>query len=254
MSRTPINETSSSNEVFASSESSSLHELVGVLYIVSTPIGNLEDMSFRAVRILKEVNRIAAEDTRHTGRLLKHFEIDGQLESYHDHNKEAKTPFLLRCLKAGENLAVVTDAGTPGISDPAFYLVRAAVEAGIPISPVPGPTAAIAALVASGLPTDRFVFEGFLPPKKGRKTRLDVLADEPRTIILYESPHRLEKTLSDLQQVMGDRQIVIAREITKKFEEWIRGTLSEVIEITSQRSIKGECVLLIHGRGKKVKQ
>ena len=225
----------------------------GTLYIVSTPIGNLEDMTLRAIRMLKEADIVAAEDTRHSGLLLKHFGIDARLESYHDHNKEGKTPVLIGRLEAGESIAVITDAGTPGISDPAFYLVRAAVEANIPVSPVPGPTAAMAALVASGLPTDRFCFEGFLPPKKGRRTRLESLAIEPRTVILYESPLRLRRTLEDLNQCMGDRQVVIAREITKKFEEWIRGTLTEVLSAICDRTLKGECVIVLHGQGKKKK-
>ena len=223
----------------------------GTLYIVSTPIGNLEDMTLRAIRVLKEAHLVAAEDTRHSGLLLKHFNIEARLESYHDHNKEGKTPLLIGRLEAGENVAVITDAGTPGVSDPAFYLVRAAVEAGIPVSPVPGPSAALAALVASGLPTDRFCFEGFLPPKKGRKTRLETLATEPRTVILYESPLRMKRTLEDLLQFMGDRKVVIAREMTKKFEEWIRGTLTEVLIAIGDRQLKGECVIVIHGQGKK---
>jgi len=223
----------------------------GTLYIVSTPIGNLEDITLRALRILGEVDTVAAEDTRHTGRLLKHFEITARLESYHDHNKEGKTPHLIKRLSNGESIAVVTDAGTPGISDPAFYLVREAVKHNISISPIPGPTAAVAALVASGLPTDRFVFEGFLPPKKGRKTRLETLKTEPRTMIFYESPHRLLRTLRDLESHMGSRQVVIAREITKKFEEWIRGPLDQVLLQLAERSIKGECVIVLHGQGKK---
>lgn len=223
----------------------------GTLSIVSTPIGNLEDITLRALRILREADTVTAEDTRHTGRLLKHFEISARLESYHDHNKESKTPHLIRRLIEGEHIAVVTDAGTPGISDPAFYLVREAAKHHIFISPIPGPTAAVAALVASGLPTDRFVFEGFLPPKKGRKTRLESLQTEPRTMIFYESPHRIMRTLNDLYLYFGDRPVVIAREMTKKFEEWIRGSLAEVIARISERSIKGECVIVLQGQGKK---
>ncbi len=223
----------------------------GTLFLVSTPIGNLEDMSFRAIRILREVDYIAAEDTRHTGRLLQHFDIQARMESYHDHNKEGKTPRQLEYLKTGKNIAVVTDAGTPGISDPAFYLVRAAISQDITISPIPGPTAAIAALVASGLPTDRFVFEGFLPPKKGRQTRLKTLVDEPRSIIIYESPRKLMRTLTDLHTHLGDRPAVIAREITKKFEECIRGTLGQLAAQSENTTIKGECVIIIQGQGKK---
>ena len=223
----------------------------GMLYLVSTPIGNLEDITFRALRILKEVDIIAAEDTRRTGLLLKHFNIKSSLESYYDYNKEKKTPYLLNQLSKGRNVAVVSDAGTPGISDPAYYLVKRAIEASIPISPVPGATAAMASITASGLPTDRFVFEGFLPQKKGRKKRLKQLESETRTIILYESPHRLLRTLNDLFTSIGNRQVTICRELTKKFEEILRGSLSEIIEIFSNRKVQGEIVLVIQGHQKK---
>ena len=219
----------------------------GILYIVSTPIGNLEDMSLRAVRILKEVDVVAAEDTRRTGLLFQHFGIENRLESYFDHNKEKKGPFLINRLLEGDAIAVVSDAGTPGISDPAFNLVRSAIENNIPVVPIPGPTAAVSALVVSGLPTDRFVFEGFLPVKKGRKTRLFELCQETRTLIFYESPHRLIRTLNDLLEVLGDRRIAVVRELTKKFEEITRGRISELIEIYSHRKILGEFVLVLQG-------
>ncbi|MBN2104395.1 16S rRNA (cytidine(1402)-2'-O)-methyltransferase [bacterium] len=224
----------------------------GVLYVVGTPIGNLEDISFRAIRILKDVDWIAAEDTRRTQQLLKHFGIQNRLESYHDHNKEIKAPILIRRLISGQDIAVVSDAGTPGISDPAYRLIREALSENISVVPVPGPTAAIAAVSVSGLPTDRFVFEGFIPVKKGRKSRIKSIKDESRTLIVYESPHRLLKTLRDLQSVLGDRPVAVCRELTKKFEEVIHGTISESIEIFSNRKIRGEFVLVIHGKtGKK---
>lgn len=220
----------------------------GTLFVVSTPIGNLSDITRRAIEILEQADWVAAEDTRHTGQLLTHFGIRNRLESYHDHNKERKTPVLIQRLLNGESVAVVSDAGTPGISDPAFYLVRAAIQAQVVVSPIPGPTAAIAALVASGMPTDRFVFEGFLPVKKGRKTRLEFLKEESRTIVLYESPHRILRTLNDLHTTLGDRSCAVCRELTKKFEEIIRGTFSECAAVFSKKTIKGEFVLIIQGK------
>jgi 16S rRNA (cytidine1402-2'-O)-methyltransferase len=220
---------------------------VGKIYIVSTPIGNLGDFTFRAVDILKSVQLIAAEDTRVSGVLLKHYEIKTPMLPYHDHNKEQATPGLLRKLEAGDDIALITDAGTPLISDPGFFLVRAAIAQHISIVPIPGASAMLAALVAAGLPSDRFTFEGFLPRKKGRQTRFKLLAEDPRTIILYESPHRVGKTLKDIGEQMGDRQVVIGREITKKFEEFIRGSVSEVREQLDTRSIKGEVVIMIGG-------
>jgi len=219
----------------------------GTLYLVSTPIGNLKDISPRAVETLDRVDLIAAEDTRHTGLLLKHLGIKKCLESYHDHNKTKKSPGILKHLMCGESVAVVTDAGTPGISDPAYYLVKKAIETSIRIVPIPGPNAAITALVASGLPTDRFVFEGFLPVKKGRKKRLLSLSNEQRTIILYEAPHRLLRTLSDLLNYLGDRKIAVCRELTKKFEQIHRGSISEIIEEFSNKKIRGEIVLIVQG-------
>jgi 16S rRNA (cytidine1402-2'-O)-methyltransferase len=220
----------------------------GQLYIVSTPIGNLGDFTFRAVETLKAVALIAAEDTRVSGKLLKHYEIETPMISYHDHNKEQATPGLLKKMAAGDDLALITDAGTPLVSDPGFFLVRAAVAEGIDIVPIPGASALLAGLVAAGLPSDRFAFEGFLPRKKGRQTRFKALAEDSRTLILYESPHRVAKTLKDIQEYMGDRQIVVAREITKKFEEFIRGSVSEIREQLSDRSIKGEVIIMIGGK------
>lgn len=223
----------------------------GYIYLISTPIGNLEDITLRAINLLKEIDLIAAEDTRRTGILLKHYNIKTRMESYHDHNKIKKTPFFLKKLNQGLSIGIVSDAGTPGISDPAFFLVREGIKQNIRIIPIPGATAAISALVASGLPTDRFVFEGFLPPKKGRKKRLKQLTDETRTIILYESRYRLMKTLKDLYEFLGNRTVSIGRELTKKFEEIIRGSLTNIIESLSKRNLKGEFVLVIKGADKK---
>ncbi len=219
----------------------------GILYLVSTPIGNLEDITLRALRILKEVDLIAAEDTRKTKILLNRYEIFTPTTSFYSYNQIKKTPELLDFLSQGKSLALVTDAGTPGISDPAYYLVIRAIQAGVTIVPVPGPAAFIAGLIASGLSTHRFVFEGFLPLKKGRKTRLSQLAQEERTIVLYESPHRIQRTLKDILDHFGDRRIVIARELTKKFEEFIRGSLSDVLERIADKKLKGEIVLMIEG-------
>lgn len=219
----------------------------GRLYIVSTPIGNLEDITLRALRILKEADLVCAEDTRVTGRLLAHYQIKNTLLSYHSYNEAARIPQILNHLNEGRRIALVSDAGTPGISDPAHKLVKAAISAGIPVEPLPGPTASIAALVASGLPTDRFVFEGFLPRKKGRQTRLKFLSEEPGTIILYESAPRIQKTIEDIVKNFGNRYIVISRELTKKFEEFIRGYAGEVLQELKNRRLKGEIVLLIAG-------
>ncbi|MCF7803588.1 MAG: 16S rRNA (cytidine(1402)-2'-O)-methyltransferase [Candidatus Marinimicrobia bacterium] len=219
----------------------------GNLYIVATPIGNLADITYRAVRILSEVALVAAEDTRVTGRLLNEYGIETRMISYHDHNKEGKTPQLIERLLAGDDIAIVSDAGTPGISDPAFYLVREAIRNNIKCVPIPGPSAGISALVASGLPTDRWVFEGFLPKKKGRHTRLLEMAKESRTIVLYESKYRLVKTLEDIQEYWGDRQVVVGREITKKFEEFARGTCSEMTAHFNENSPRGEFVIIVEG-------
>jgi len=219
----------------------------GALYVVSTPIGNLEDITLRAITILKGVDLVAAEDTRTTGMLLKHLGIDKPLISFHGYNEERRVPKLMAALDAGRAVAVVTDAGTPGVSDPAYAIIREAVTAGKRVIPIPGASAVLAALVMSGLPMDRFVFEGFLPVKKGRRTRLEELSREWRTIVLYESPHRIERTLADVAAQFGGRRVALAREITKRFEETRRGTAAEVLEQVRARPVKGECVLVIEG-------
>lgn len=220
----------------------------GVLYVVATPIGNLEDVTVRALRILKEVDLIAAEDTRHTRKLLVHYAITTRLTSYHDHTEASKTPKLIALLHAGKNVALVSDAGTPGISDPGYRLVNAAAEAGLRVVAVPGPSMVTALLSVGGLPTDRFAFEGFLPAKQGRRRRvLHTLRREPRTLVLYESPHRLVDCLADLAAELGDRRVVIGREVTKQFEEILRGPISEVAATLGQRPVKGEVSLLVEG-------
>ncbi len=223
----------------------------GALYVVSTPIGNLEDITHRAVRILRGVDLIAAEDTRKTKVLLNHLSINTPLVSYYSYNEARRVPELIEHLKKGKTVAVVTDAGTPGISDPAFLLVRAAVEQNIPVIPIPGASALLAALVVSGLPTDRFVFEGFLPVKKGRTTKLEMLKHETRTIVLYESPFRIERTLRDVYAHWGERRVAVARELTKKFEEVQRGLLSEVLERIGASTPRGEYVIVIEGQKEK---
>ena len=222
-----------------------------MLYIVPTPIGNLGDMSFRAVAVLKEVDLILAEDTRTSGVLLKHYEISKSMFPYHQHNEHKITERLVADLLAGKTMALLTDAGTPGISDPAFFLIRAAIKEGIRVECLPGATAFVPALINSGLPSDSFCFEGFLPLKKGRHTILTALAAESRTIILYESPMRLLKTLEQLITYFGeDRQCCVSRELTKKFEENARGTLKEVHEHFSEKGVKGEIVIVIAGKEK----
>lgn len=221
----------------------------GILYIVSTPIGNLSDITVRAIEILKQVDLIAAEDTRHTGVLLKNYGITTPLTSYHDFNKQKKGPELIERLLSGHSIALVSDAGTPGISDPGYLLIKLAIENQIQIVPIPGPAAFISALVVSGLPTDKFVFEGFLPNKpQKRKRRLEELAQEKRTLIFYESPYRLVKLLEELRQIFGERRICVARELTKKFEEIKRGTVSEVQQYFQQGKIKGELVIVVEGK------
>ena len=219
----------------------------GALYVVSTPIGNLDDITLRAVHILRSVDLIAAEDTRTTRVLLDHLGIRKPLISYFSYNEHRRAGELIASLREGSTVAVVTDAGTPGISDPAYVVIRETVEAGISVIPSPGASALLAALIISGLPTDRFVFEGFLPVKKGRKTRFETLAEEPRTIIIYESPHRIEKTLKEVLQFMGDRQVAVVREVTKKFEEVRRGPVSMVSDALRGRPPRGEYVLVIAG-------
>lgn len=222
-----------------------------MLYIVPTPIGNLGDMTFRAVAVLKEVDLILAEDTRTSGVLLKHYEISKSMFPYHQHNEHKITERLVADLLAGKTMALLTDAGTPGISDPAFFLIRAAIKEGIRVECLPGATAFVPALINSGLPSDSFCFEGFLPLKKGRHTILTALATESRTIILYESPMRLLKTLEQLITYFGeDRQCCVSRELTKKFEENARGTLKEVHEHFSEKGVKGEIVIVIAGKEK----
>jgi len=219
---------------------------IGTLYIVATPIGNLEDMTFRAVRILREVDLIAAEDTRHSRKLLTHFGISKPVTSYFDHNKNVKGAQILAKLQEGLSVALISDAGTPCISDPGYHLVRDAVALGIPVVPVPGACAAMAALSASGLPTDSFAFEGFLPNRSGkRRERLGALKGEGRVLIFHEAPTRLEASLADILEILGDREMVVAREITKVYEEFIRGTVSEVLRTLEGRLVKGEVVVLV---------
>lgn len=216
------------------------------LYIVSTPIGNLEDITLRALNTLKEVDFIAAEDTRHSQILLKKYEIEKKLVSYHAHSGQAKVDKIIQLLKEGKSCALISDAGTPGISDPAYTLIQAALENNVEIIPIPGPAAFLTALTASGLPTHQFLYLGFLPLKKGRQTLLKSLKEETRTIVFYESPHRIQKTLTQLQEFLGpDRKIVIARELTKIHEEFIRGTIAEVSKIFENKKPKGEFVILI---------
>jgi 16S rRNA (cytidine1402-2'-O)-methyltransferase len=223
----------------------------GVLYLVSTPIGNLEDITLRALKVLRDVDLLAAEDTRHTGILLKHYHLDKSMISYHDFNKDAKAPFLIEQLKANRSVAVISDAGTPGISDPGYHLVQLAIKENIKVVPIPGASAFLSALVVSGLPTDKFVFEGFLSPKPGkRRKRLEELREEKRTVIFYESPHRFVRMLDDVSEILGQREMVIARELTKKFEEIIRGTPEEIKASFEKRKVKGELVVLIEGRKK----
>ncbi|HVS94572.1 MAG TPA: 16S rRNA (cytidine(1402)-2'-O)-methyltransferase [Mucilaginibacter sp.] len=218
----------------------------GKLHLVPTPIGNLEDMTFRAIRVLKEADVILAEDTRTSAPLLKHFGIEKKVYAHHQHNEHQSSNEVIRFLKDGKNVALISDAGTPAISDPGFYLVREALRNNIEIECLPGATAFVPALVNSGFPTDRFCFEGFLPLKKGRQTRYKELAQEERTIILYESPHRLLKTLDEMITYFGsDRQISVSRELTKVFEETVRGTISEVKQYFETHPLKGEFVLCI---------
>ncbi|HMW33893.1 MAG TPA: 16S rRNA (cytidine(1402)-2'-O)-methyltransferase [bacterium] len=220
----------------------------GILYIVATPIGNLEDITLRAIRVLKEADTIACEDTRQSKILFDHYGITARMVSLFEHNELRRIPEILQLLMSGKSVAVVSDAGTPTISDPAFKLVRAVREAGLPVSAVPGPSAALAAISVSGLPTDRFVFEGFLPHKKGRQTRWKTFAEEDRTIVLYESPFRVMKTLSEAREYLGERPMVVAREITKKFEETVSGTPSELIAHFEKHAPRGEFVILIAGK------
>ena len=221
------------------------------LFLVPTPIGNLEDITLRALKVLEDVDIILAEDTRVSKRLLQHFNISKPLQSYHNANEHQVYSRIVDHLNAGQNMALVTDAGTPGISDPGFLLIRECIKEGIEVECLPGATAFVPALVISGLPSDKFVFEGFLPHKKGRQTRLGILADEERTIIFYESPHRLLKTLKQLSEFFGaDRQASVSRELSKMFEETVRGTLTEVLDHFQNNVLKGEFVIVIAGKEK----
>ncbi len=227
----------------------SLKVSMGKLYVVPTPVGNLEDMTFRAIRILKEADLILAEDTRTSGILLKHFEIKNAMQSHHKFNEHKTVEGIIDRLKAGETIALISDAGTPGISDPGFLVVRECVRNGIEVQCLPGATAFVPALVASGLPNDRFCFEGFLPQKKGRMTRLNVLAEEERTMIFYESPYRLVKTLTQFIEVFGaERQVSVCREISKIHEESVRGTLQEVVAHFNAIEPRGEIVIILAGK------
>ena len=219
------------------------------LYLVPTPIGNLEDITLRAIRVLKEVDLILAEDTRTSGKLLKHYEISTHMHSHHMHNEHKTVANIVQRIKNGESIALISDAGTPGISDPGFLLARACIENGVEIECLPGATAFVPALVNSGLPNDKFIFEGFLPVKKGRQTRLIFLAEETRTIIFYESPHKLLKTLTNFAEYFGaDRPISVSRELTKLYEETLRGTVAEMIEHFTNKPPKGEFVVVVGGK------
>jgi len=218
-----------------------------MLYIVSTPIGNLEDITLRALRALREVDLIAAEDTRHTHILLQKYDIKTPLTSFHSYSTDAKLESIVNELKNGKEVALVSDAGTPGISDPAYSLIRRAIEEGVKIVPIPGASALLAAIVTSGLPMDKFVYLGFLPLKKGRQTLLKSLQNEERTLVIYESPHRLVKTLEHLKEYLGDREIAVCRELTKIFEETLRMNLSSAIEHFTRKKPKGEFVLVVKG-------
>lgn len=221
---------------------------MGKLYVVPTPIGNLEDMTFRAIRILKEVDLVLAEDTRTSGVLMKHFEIKNAMQSHHKFNEHKTVESVISRIKAGETVALISDAGTPGISDPGFLVVRECVRNGIEVQCLPGATAFVPALVASGLPNEKFCFEGFLPQKKGRMTRLKLLAEESRTIVFYESPHRLLKTLIQFVEYFGEgRSVSVSREISKVHEEAVRGSLREVIEHFTANEPRGEIVIVVAG-------
>lgn len=225
--------------------------MAGILYLVATPIGNLNDMTFRAVEVLRNVSLIAAEDTRNSIKLLNHFEIKTAMTSYHEFNKYDKADYLIGKLNSGEDVAVITDAGTPGISDPGEVLVEKCYEAGITVVPVPGACAAVNALIASGQPTRRFLFEAFLPTdKKERREILESLRNETRTIIIYEAPHRLVKTLEELQEYLGDRELTLCKELTKKHESFVKTTLSEAVNLFVENEPRGEFVLVIKGKSR----
>ncbi len=222
--------------------------LASGLYIVSTPIGNLKDITLRALEILKSVDLIACEDTRHTGLLLNHYNIKNKLTSFYEYNKKGRTPEIISLLKQGKSVAIVSDAGTPGISDPGYYLIREAIKENMSVIPIPGPSALLAALVVSGLSSDRFAFEGFLQKREGRKCKkLESLKTELRTMVFYDSPYRVIDTLKDMLEILGDRNIVLVRELTKKFETVMRGKTSEILHELENKKIKGEIVLVVEG-------
>jgi len=226
-----------------------VEKLVPGLYVVGTPIGNLKDITLRAIETLKSVDVIACEDTRVSQKLLNHYGINKPLISYHEHNKEERSRELIRMIERGKRVALISDAGMPGISDPGFYIIREMRRHGLQVTVIPGPTAFVAALVVSGLPTDRFVYEGFLPRREGRRRkRLEQLKNEPRTIVFYESPHRVVRLLNTLLEVLGDRHVFIARELTKKFEQFIYGKISEVIEHFDKQPPKGEFAVIVEGK------
>jgi len=221
----------------------------GILYLVGTPIGNLEDITLRALRILKEADLIAAEDTRYTRKLLTHYDIHTSLTSFYEHNELKKTSYLMNYLKEGKKIALVSNAGMPGISDPGYCLIKEAIKEKIKIVPIPGPTALISALTVSGLPTDSFIFVGFLGRKKGKRVnKLKALKEEKRTLIIYEAPHRIKKVLREIKDILGDRQIVVARELTKKFEEILRGKISEIEILFEEKEPRGEFTLIVEGK------
>ncbi len=220
---------------------------MGILYLVSTPVGNLDDITYRAVKTLNSVSAILAEDTRVTGKLLKHLEINTHMRSYHDHNKEKVTPSYIEILKGEEDLALVTDAGTPGIADPAFYIVREAIKADIPVVAIPGATAFVPALITSGLPSDRFIFENFLAPKASKRKRFFMeMSEEKRTVIFYESPHKILKVIKELAETLPGVPMVLCREISKMYEEILRGTPESILEHYSEKKPKGEMVVLFN--------
>jgi 16S rRNA (cytidine1402-2'-O)-methyltransferase len=231
------------------------HRTTGTLYIVATPIGNLEDITLRALRVLKEVDLVAAEDTRHTGLFLRHFNIQKPLTSYFEGNESKKKEFILSRLKQGDRIALVSDAGTPGISDPGFRLIQIAVDHDIPVVPIPGPSALITALSVAGLPTDAFLFKGFLPHKsKKRRDLLKQLEEVRETLIFYESPYRIVESLKDVLEVLGDREIALTRELTKVYEEVLRGKISEILNQIEGKKLKGEITLVISGKTRKQKE
>ncbi len=220
----------------------------GILYIVATPIGNLEDLTFRALRILKEADLIAAEDTRHSRKLLDHYGIKTPLTSYHEHNEKSKAPRLVERMQRGERVALISDAGTPLLSDPGYRLVQEAIRAGIVVSPIPGPSALLAALSASGLAAQSFAFEGFLPAKKKeRREKLQSLSTEVRTLVFYETPHRLKECLADIHEILGEREMVLAREISKVYEEFLRGPVGDLMLRLTDQEVAGELTLVIAG-------